>query len=79
MSAQNTIFVIAKTMKTAEAWAIAHGVLRDRWRYAVNTRVFEVMGPRDQYVIVPTAPDRPDFDALMRAVQDKHLTVWSAT
>jgi hypothetical protein len=50
--ARGSVFVLAADMRTAEKWAAAVGLSKDRYRYAVNTAVFDVLGPHDSYGFV---------------------------
>jgi hypothetical protein len=74
MVSRGTIFVLADTMKTAEAWAAAHKLRKDRWRYAVNAEVFDVWGPNDTYAYVAGLDrDGERFMTLMCEVNARDL------
>ena len=71
---RGTIFVLAYDMRTAEAWADAHGLRKDRYRYVVNTDVFDVMGPNDTYAYVSGVDRTGDlYVRAMGIIRDRNL------
>lgn len=70
---RGTIFVLAHDMRTAEAWADAHHLRKDRYRYVVNLDVFDVMGPNDTYAYVEGYVDHRHHVEAMGIIRDRGL------
>lgn len=70
---RGTIFVLATDMVTADAWATAHRLGKDRYRYVVNPEVFDVMGGHDSYAVVAGYDTHPLHMVCMGIVRAKGL------
>lgn len=74
MVSRGTIFVLAENMVTAEAWAAAHGLDKDKYRYVVNETVLDIWGPNDTYAPVAGLDQAGErYIKLMAIVRERNL------
>lgn len=70
---RGTTFIVAQDMRTAERWAEAVGLSKDKYRYVAVPEVFDVMGPNDDYAYVAGADLHPRHVEFMAVIRTKSL------